>query len=91
MEIELLERVSSVSNKMLSILEESRHLRTIIEERIARRDDELSSIDAESDEYYDETEEASNVSDTEPTDIPNNIVYYEKIMDIWRWFCSRRR
>ena len=98
----MLERVSSVSNKMLSILEESRHLRTIIEERIARRDAELSSIDAESDEYYDETEEASNVSDTEPedasdvsdtepTDIHNNIVYYEKIMDIWRWFCSRRR
>jgi len=85
MESELLERVSSVSNKMRSILEESRHLRTIIEERIARRDEELSTVDMETDEETEYSyESAESEEDTEVSNVPN-------ILDIWRWFCSRRR
>jgi hypothetical protein len=76
MEIELLERVNSVSNKMQSILEESRHLRTIVEERIARMETD------EETEYSEESLESEE--DTEVSSVPN-------ILDIWRWFCSRRR
>jgi hypothetical protein len=76
MEIELLERVNSVSNKMQSILEESRHLRTIVEERIARMETYEES------EYSEESLESEE--DTEVSSVPN-------ILDIWRWFCSRRR
>ena len=84
MEIELLERVGSVSDKMRSILEESRQLRTIIEERIAREDEDLSTIDMETDEeteYSDESVESEE--DSKVSTVP-------KILDIWRWFCSRR-
>lgn len=84
MEIELLERISSVSDKMRSILEESRQLRTIIEERIAREDEDLSTIDMETDEeteYSDESVESEE--DAKVSTVPN-------ILDIWRWFCSRR-
>ena len=84
MEIELLERVGSVSDKMRSILEESRQLRTIIEERIAREDEDLSTIDMETDEeteYSDESVESEE--DAKVSTVPN-------ILDIWRWFCSRR-
>ena len=76
MEIELLERVNSVSNKIQSILEESRHLRTIVEERIARMETD------EETEYSEESLESEE--DTEVSSVPN-------ILDIWRWFCSRRR
>jgi hypothetical protein len=73
MESELLERVNSVSNKMQSILEESRHLRTIVEERIARMEtDEETEYSEESLESEEDTEVSS-------------------VLDIWRWFCSRRR
>ena len=84
MEVELLERVNSVSHKMRSILEESMQLRTIIEERIARRDEDLSTIDMETDEeteYSDESVESEE--DAEVPSVPN-------MLDIWRWFCSRR-
>jgi hypothetical protein len=76
MESELLEKVNSVSNKMRSILEESSHLRTIIEERIARMETD------EETEYSEESLESEE--DTEVSNVPN-------ILDIWRWFCSRRR
>jgi predicted DNA-binding protein len=73
MEIELLERVNSVSNKMQSILEESRYLRTIIEERIARM------------ETYEESEYSEeSLESEEDTEVSS-------VLDIWRWFCSRRR
>jgi len=73
MEIELLERVNSVSNKMQSILEESRHLRTIVEERIATM------------ETYEESEYSEESLESEED------VKVSSVLDIWRWFCSRRR
>jgi len=76
MDSDLLEKVNSVSNKIQSILEESRHLRTIVEERIARMETD------EETEYSEESLESEE--DTEVSSVPN-------ILDIWRWFCSRRR
>jgi hypothetical protein len=78
MDSDLLEKVNSVSSKMRSILEESRHLRTIIEERIAMRDTTEMETDEES-EYSEESLESEE--DTEVS----------SVLDIWRWFCSRRR
>jgi hypothetical protein len=73
MDSDLLEKVTSVSNKMRSILEESRHLRTIIEERIATM------------ETYEESEYSEESLESEED------VKVSSVLDIWRWFCSRRR